>query len=144
VNLFVAAPRQRANVFDPAVSDGKGGKGGVGFGSIGLKVGNLSIVDTSPSGMTLQAHVNFTNPTNYSATVPYFNINLLVNGTVIGQGITKDITVHPGNNTNVVVQAIWDPYTNGGLEGRLIAREFLSQFISGTYIRAIQSHHHAD
>jgi hypothetical protein len=110
---------------------GKGGKGSPGIGSLAPSVSNFSIVDTSPTSMTLQALVNFTNPTNYSATVPYFNINLLVNGTTIGQGIVRDLLVHPGNNTNRVVQAVWDPFTFGGEEGQSIGREWLSQYVSG-------------
>jgi hypothetical protein len=94
-------------------------------------MGNLSIVDTTPTSLIMQAHVNFTNPTNYSATVPYFNIHILVNGTVMGEGIAKDIRVHPGNNTNIVVTAVWDPSTQSGEEGQAVGREWLSQYISG-------------
>ncbi|KAF2127109.1 hypothetical protein P153DRAFT_344426 [Dothidotthia symphoricarpi CBS 119687] len=99
--------------------------------SLNLKIGNLSIIDTSPTSITLQAHVNITNPTNYSATVPYFNINILVNGTGVGQAIAKNIEVHPGNNTDLIVSAVWDPFTNGGEKGKEVGRELLSQYISG-------------
>jgi hypothetical protein len=36
-----------------------------------------------------------------------------------------------GNNTNILVQATWDPTTFGGEEGAKIGRELLSQYISG-------------
>lgn len=100
-------------------------------GGLNVRTGNLSISHTSPTSVTFQAYVNFTNPTNYSATVPYFNINIVVNGTVVGQAIAENLEVRPGNNTNMVVSALWDPYTNGGDKGRDIGREFLSQYISG-------------
>lgn len=98
--------------------------------SVNLKIGNLSIMDTSPTSITLSAHVNLTNPTNYSATVPYFNINILVNGTHLGQATAKDIEVHPGNNTNILITAVWDPYTYGGADGKAVGAELLSQYVS--------------
>jgi hypothetical protein len=81
--------------------------------------------------MTFQVNVNMTNPSNYSATIPYFSINILVNGTVLGQAIIRDMHVKPGNNTNLVAQSLWDPYTNSGLKGKAIGAEMLSQYISG-------------
>jgi len=97
-----------------------------------LKMGNLSIVETSPTSITLHVHVNFTNPTNYSATVPYFDIDILVNGTHLGHAMARDVEVRPGNNTNVVVSAVWDPYSNGGAKGKQVGAELLSQYVSGT------------
>lgn len=96
-----------------------------------LKIGSISILDTSPTSITLQAGINLTNPTNYSATVPYFDINILVNGTHLGHATAKDIEIHRGNNTNIVVSAVWDPYTNGGVKGKQVGAELLSQHVSG-------------
>jgi hypothetical protein len=96
-----------------------------------IKVGNLSIIKTTPTSMTMQVHVNMTNPSNYSATIPYFSINILVNGTVLGQALINDMHVKPGNNTNLIATALWDPYTNSGEEGRAVGSEMLSQYISG-------------
>lgn len=91
-------------------------------------------METSRTSITLGVSVNITNPTNYSATVPYFNINILVNKTVVGQAVAKDIYVHPGNNTNLLVTAVWDPYTHSGSDGKEIGRQLLSQYISGIYL----------
>ncbi|KAF2198402.1 hypothetical protein GQ43DRAFT_378707 [Delitschia confertaspora ATCC 74209] len=107
------------------------GHGGKGLGSHAPKIGGLTIIDTSPTSITLSALVNFTNPTKYSATVPYFNINILVNGTVLGQAIAEDIIVRPGNNTNMPVKVVWDPFTNSEKPGKEIGSELLSQYISG-------------
>ena len=85
--------------------------------------------------MTMQVHVNFTNPTNYSATVPYFSLNIINNGSVLGQALAKDLKVHPGDNTDLVMTAVWDPYTNGGSKGKAIGAELLSQYISGTHLQ---------
>ena len=99
---------------------------------LGLKVGDMQIVDTSPTSITLQMKSNFTNPTNYTATIPYFNINVLVNGTLIGSATVENSTVHPGNNSGTVVTVLWDPYNFGGAKGKVVGAEWLSQFISGT------------
>jgi hypothetical protein len=91
--------------------------------------------------MTLQVHVNMTNPTNYSATVPFFSINILVNGTVLGQALIKDMHVVPGNNTNLVATTLWDPSTNSGLHGKAVGAEMLSQYISGFPVNVtLQAH----
>jgi hypothetical protein len=98
---------------------------------VNVKVGNLSISDTSATSLTITALVNFTNPTKYSATVPYFNINILANGSHIGSATVTDMEVTPGNNTNNLVSILWDPYTYGGDKGKKIGAELLSQYISG-------------
>ncbi|KAH6524441.1 hypothetical protein HBI07_206090 [Parastagonospora nodorum] len=101
------------------------------FAALNLAVGNLSIIKTTPTSMTMQVHVNVTNPSNYSATIPYFSINILVNGTVLGQALINDMHVKPGNNTNLIATALWDPFTNSGAKGREVGSEMLSQYISG-------------
>ena len=101
------------------------------MGGISPKIGNLTIQDTSPTSITLGALVNFTNPTKYSATVPYFNINILVNGTVLGQAIAEDVVVVPGNNTNIPIKAVYDPFTNSGMAGKEMGKQLISQYISG-------------
>lgn len=126
-----------ANSWLSAIRGGNGDNDGSDdknkLSAMNLKIGNLSIVDTSPTSIVLQAHVNLTNPTNYSATVPYFNLNILVNGTLLGQATAKNLEVHPGNNTNLLISAVWDPLTNGGKKGKEAGKELLSQYVSGNY-----------
>lgn len=95
------------------------------------KIGNLTILDSSPDGLTIQALVNFTNPTAYSATVPYADIKLLTNGTALGHVTVRNLTVTPGTNTNLLVQASWEPCLAGGAKGKHVGRELLSKYISG-------------
>ncbi|THX44371.1 hypothetical protein D6D10_00510 [Aureobasidium pullulans] len=102
-----------------------------GVGSFTPKIGNLQIIDTGKTSLTLTASVNFTNPTEYSATVPFVDIHILTNGTLLGHATAKDIKVVPGVNTNILVTAVWDPQTMGGEEGHHVGVEFLSQYISG-------------
>ncbi|KAF2086167.1 hypothetical protein K490DRAFT_45245 [Saccharata proteae CBS 121410] len=107
------------------------GIGGGSFGKLAPKVGNLKILGTGLNSLTLSAEANFTNPTKYSATVPYVDINILTNGTILGHATAKDIVVVPGNNTKVPIVAIWDPLTASGPEGKRVGIELLSQYISG-------------
>ncbi|KAE9989379.1 hypothetical protein EG327_002813 [Venturia inaequalis] len=95
------------------------------------KIGNLTILESSPDGLTIQALVNFTNPTSYSATVPYADIKLLTNGTMLGHITARNLTIVSGNNTNLLLQAEWEPFIAGGAQGKSIGRELLSQYISG-------------
>lgn len=103
------------------------------FKRVAPKFGNLKILDTGASSIKFQAEVNFTNPTNYSATVPYANINILANGTALGQVTAENLTVIPGNNTGVLVEAVWDPLKMSGEKGRIVGRDLLSQYLSGMW-----------
>jgi hypothetical protein len=96
-----------------------------------LKVGNLEIVDTTATGLVIQASVNFTNPTNYSATVPFVDISIEKNGSTIGHAQVTNATIVPGRNTNIIARAQWEPSVVGGREGERIGKELLSQYISG-------------
>ena len=113
-----------------AISSGGGGKGGLTDG-FSLKVGDLEIVDTSPDGLVIQASVNFTNPTNYSATVPYVDISIEKNGSTIGHAQVTNATIVPGKNSNIIAKAQWEPSVAGGKEGAKVGKELLSQYISG-------------
>ncbi|KAH9223546.1 hypothetical protein DL95DRAFT_98253 [Leptodontidium sp. 2 PMI_412] len=95
------------------------------------QVGDLKVLSTSRTSLNLEARVNFTNPTEYSAQIPYFNIHILNNGSIIGDATANNITVTPGNNTGILVQASWDPTRFGGKKAAKIGRELLSQYISG-------------
>ena len=95
------------------------------------EVGSLRILKTTRSTLSLEALVNITNPTEYSAIVPYVNIKLLSNGTEIGYAIARDVSVVPGPNHNILVEAIWDPLTPSGQKGVAQGKELLSQYISG-------------
>lgn len=88
-------------------------------------------MNTGKTSLGLQARINFTNPTEYTANVPYINIHILNNGSVIGDATARNVSVIAGNNTDVLVEATWDPAKFGGEKGRKIGRELLSQYISG-------------
>ena len=104
---------------------------GNGVGSFAPKVGDLKILDTTRTTFHIEAKVNMTNPTNYSAIVPYVNINMLSNGTVLGFAVARNVKVVPGQNDNIPVVATWEPARFGGEKGLKVGRELLSQYISG-------------
>ncbi|MCJ1475236.1 hypothetical protein MMC13_003898 [Lambiella insularis] len=104
---------------------------GNGNESFAPQVGDLRILDTTRSTFLIEARVNMTNPTNYSATVPYVNINMLNNDTVLGFAVARNVRVVPGQNNNIPITATWDPAGHGGQLGLDIGKELLSQYISG-------------
>lgn len=100
------------------------------IGSLSPEVGDVRVIDTTPSSVTIQARVNATNPTPYTAHIPYINIHVLCNGSVVGEAVAKNLDISKGNNTNFLVTATWDP-TLGGAKGHRIGRDLISQYLSG-------------
>ena len=95
------------------------------------KISDLQIMETTRSSLTLSALVNLTNPTAYAATVPYINIHIVKNGSVLGCATARDLYIRPGENDNLLLQAVYDPLELGGKKAKDIGRELLSQYISG-------------
>ena len=112
-------------VWHSALSDG-------GFKKFSPKIRLLDITDTEPTSFSFDMLVNITNPTNYSASVPSAKIQILVNDTLLAHANTVNhIDIGPGPNDNIPVKVQWDPLANSGEIGREIAKEFLSQYVSG-------------
>ncbi|EMC97474.1 hypothetical protein BAUCODRAFT_33191 [Baudoinia panamericana UAMH 10762] len=105
------------------------------------RVFDLKIVETTPTGMTISALVNITNPTDHSATVPYMDVHFSANGSLLGHSTVRNMTIKPGNNTNLQVMAVYDPLTMGGTNATAVGRELLSRYISGYNISiTVQMH----
>lgn len=85
------------------------------------KVGEISVVDTSETKLTMQARVTITNPTDYYADMPRVDAELFVNGTKMGNAYGGG-KIKPGDN-EIVSFVEWEKTSIGA--------EFLSQFISG-------------
>lgn len=88
------------------------------------------ILDTTADWILLQALVNITNPTPYTASIPYVTAHIICNGSVIGEVMADDLEITNGNNTNLLFRARWDP-SMGGPDAKAIARNLISQYISG-------------
>ena len=109
-------------------------------GSLEPKVGDLTITSTTPDSLSLRASVNLTNPTPYSARIPFISIHILHNGTLLGEARAENIDITTGNNTNLIVSATWNPSMtpDGGHKKKKhakvahkVARDLISQYISG-------------
>lgn len=92
---------------------------------------DMRVLETTETSFRMQALVNVTNPTPYTASVPYISIYIFNEGHHIGEVIARDIDVHHGNNTNISVYATWDPLAFGGNEAREKGRQLLSDYLSG-------------
>lgn len=90
------------------------------------EIGALNILSTSPTSLTFAAKINLTNPTEYSAVVPYIDVHLLANDTIIGNATATNVELEPGFNRDLSVSALWNP------QDREVGNELLSKYISGT------------
>lgn len=79
----------------------------------------------------MRASVNLTNPTPYTASIPYVTVHVIKDGHIIGEVSAKDAHFQLGNNTNMVVYAAWDPVLFGGEASHEISRRLLSEYLSG-------------
>ncbi|KAH7015244.1 hypothetical protein EDB80DRAFT_605705 [Ilyonectria destructans] len=104
---------------------------GDAFAQLNPQVGEIQILNTSDTGVHLQALVNITNPTQYTAIVPYINIHVLHEGEILGEAVARNIDFGLGNNTNILVRSTWDPVRFGGESAHKIGRKLLSDYVSG-------------
>jgi hypothetical protein len=104
---------------------------GHGFGGVEPKVNSLEILETTQTSIKLRANANVTNPTPYFATIPYVNVHIWKNESILASVTVQKTSVVPGFNPNVVVDVTWNPTLLGGEEGKLIGQTFLSQYVSG-------------
>lgn len=95
------------------------------------RVESLKISQTTKSTVLLEARINFTNPTNYSAYIPYVDVKLLYNGTDVAHLTARELSVSPGLNSNIVIDASWNPQDMSGEKGVLAGRDLLSRYVSG-------------
>ncbi|KAK3985795.1 hypothetical protein QBC44DRAFT_345051 [Cladorrhinum sp. PSN332] len=99
-------------------------------GSAEPKVGNIEILDTTSDSISLSALVNITNPTPYSATIPFISIHIENNGSTLGEAHVRNLDIKQGENTNLLVSAKWQP-TMGGKKAIKRGRDVLSEYVSG-------------
>ncbi|KAK2047473.1 hypothetical protein LZ31DRAFT_551301 [Colletotrichum somersetense] len=102
-------------------------------GNVHPQVGDVKIISTSSSSMTIEALVNVTNPTPYTAVVPYVNVHIVRDGFVLGSATAENMRVVRGMNTNLVVTATWNPAA-GGEASRKVASDMISEYLSGRNI----------
>ena len=94
-------------------------------------VRSLEVTNTTADGITIEATVDVDNPTEYSAIVPYIDVNILANNTLLGHVTARNLELRHGSNQNLTATAVWEP--GSGERGKAIGRQLLSQWISGTF-----------
>ncbi|OJD18871.1 hypothetical protein AJ78_01126 [Emergomyces pasteurianus Ep9510] len=102
-----------------------------GFSDLKLAVENLEISHTTKSSILLATKLNLTNPTEYSANVPYINLQVVHNGTNVGHVTARNLTISPGFNSGIEISALWDPLHLGGKDGIAAGQDLISRYISG-------------
>lgn len=100
------------------------------MGSAEPKVGGIKILDTTSDSIFLQALVNITNPTPYTAYIPFISIHIENNGSTLGEAHAVKLDIKQGENTNLLVFAKWQP-TMGGKKAVERGRDVLSEYLSG-------------
>ena len=104
---------------------------GGGIAGIKPEIESLKIIRTTKSSVLIRTNVSFTNPTNYSAHIPYVNVKLVHNSTEVAQLIARDLSVSPGRNSAIIVDGLWNPFDISGEKGVVAGRQLLSQYVSG-------------
>ncbi|USW58563.1 hypothetical protein Slin15195_G118820 [Septoria linicola] len=100
-------------------------------GGLQPKITDLNIVNTTRTSLTIAAGANITNPTNYTATIPYIDIHIIKNGSLLGHATARNLSITTGLNAGLTVEAVYAPLDVGGLRAKKIGRELISQYISG-------------
>jgi hypothetical protein len=96
------------------------------------RVVSLELRNTTESSLLVSTQMNFTNPTDCSVTFPFVDVLMLYNGTALAHIVARNISVVPGNNTNVSIDFSWGPLDNGGTGGIEAGRALISSFVSGS------------
>ncbi|PGH27491.1 hypothetical protein AJ80_00732 [Polytolypa hystricis UAMH7299] len=104
---------------------------GGGFTDLKPNVESLEILHTTASSIEVQAKITFTNPTNYSAYVPFVDLILNHNGTDVAHVTGRNILVFPGTNSGVEINGLWNPKEMSGEAGVAAGRDLLSRYVSG-------------
>lgn len=92
---------------------------------------SLELGASTASSLTVKTKVNITNPTPYSAFVPFVDFRLLYNETKVAHITGRDLSVFPGINHGMPIDLQWSPLDLGGTDGVTAGRELISQYISG-------------
>jgi len=90
----------------------------------------MRVLNTSETGLHMQVNVNISNPTPYTAFIPYVNAHVFKDGFKIGEAVARDVDLKLGNNTGMIARATWDPLTFGGPEAREAGQRLLSDYVS--------------
>ncbi|KAJ6108098.1 hypothetical protein N7523_009421 [Penicillium sp. IBT 18751x] len=99
-------------------------------GDVPVNIASIELKNTTETSLYVSTHLNFTNPTDYSATIPFVDILMLYNGTALAHIVARNIAIIPGNNTHVPIDFLWSPLEIGGIDGKEAGRAFMSSVAS--------------
>ncbi|KAL3437687.1 hypothetical protein BDV09DRAFT_161745 [Aspergillus tetrazonus] len=102
-----------------------------GLHGLAPQVESLELGSTTETSLLVETILNFTNPTQYSASVPLLDLLLVYNDTKVAHLTTRDVTIVPGTNTGVNVNMQWSPLDLGGPSAVLAGQDLISRFVSG-------------
>ncbi|KAI9367911.1 hypothetical protein BJX61DRAFT_262048 [Aspergillus egyptiacus] len=97
----------------------------------GPRIESLKLGETTVTSLVVETEVSFTNPTEYSASLPLVDLLLLSNTTKLAHITARDVTIVPGLNTGIHVDLQWNPSELGGPSAVLAGQALLSQYVSG-------------
>ena len=66
----------------------------------------------------------------YTAYVPFVNVHLVANDSLLGDGTIQNVHIRTGLNTNLLVTATWSPAKDGSFSRR-VGIDLISQYLSG-------------
>lgn len=95
------------------------------------RVVSLKLRETTETSMLVSTQVNFTNPTNHSATIPFVDLLIRYNDSTVAHITAHNISIVTGNNSYVPVEFYWYPLGGGGAKSVEAGRKLLSSYISG-------------
>ncbi|KAI1978726.1 hypothetical protein LOZ51_005574 [Ophidiomyces ophidiicola] len=104
---------------------------GEGLGDVKPKIDSIRITQTTASSISLEATLNYTNPTNYSANIPYIDMRLAYNGSNVANIVGRNLSVSPGKNPLVTIEGLWNPSNSKGPHGIIAGRDLISRYVSG-------------
>lgn len=102
-----------------------------GFSDFKATVETIEVVETTESSILLGSKLKFTNPTEYSADIPFINLRVAHNGTNVGHVTARNLSISPGLNSGIEIFALWDPLQFGGKDGIAAGQDLISRFVSG-------------
>jgi hypothetical protein len=92
---------------------------------------SLALGDTTESSLIVKTAVNFTNPTQYSVSLPFVDLLLVYNSTKIAHMTTNGVRIVPGANSGIPIDLRWSPLDLGGPSAVLAGRDLISRYVSG-------------
>ncbi|KAE8390651.1 hypothetical protein BDV23DRAFT_155021 [Aspergillus alliaceus] len=95
------------------------------------RVESIELGPTTESSLVMKARINVTNPSAYSASVPFIDFILVYNETKVAHVTARDLIIVPGVNSGIQADLEWNPRELNGQVGVTAGQEMLSRYVSG-------------